>query len=180
MSRPAARRSARRADEDRHRRQTPHRAPWPGAGPGAGLPSRGRQRVTIRARSKQNSVFASNSSLRSRRIRSGTGRGVRSDTSFSLSAGPHYPRSAPSEARVQGGVIARTTRWTPLSTRYPRKRGDVRSARRIVPPLRSQPFMPVVAMPWMNVLCARKNRMITGAMIRRLAAIRRCHSVPPC
>lgn len=40
------------------------------------------------------------------------------------------------------------------------------------PGLQLYPFIPVVAMPSMNVRWAMKNRMITGAITRTLAAIR--------
>ncbi len=41
-------------------------------------------------------------------------------------------------------------------------------------------FSPVVAIPRINVFCARKNSMITGSMISIDAAISRFQSVPPC
>ena len=42
-----------------------------------------------------------------------------------------------------------------------------------------QPFMPVVAMPWMKVFCAMKNSAMTGAMTMMEAAIRSSQEVPP-
>lgn len=41
-------------------------------------------------------------------------------------------------------------------------------------------FNPVVAMPRMNVFCARKNSRITGNMTSIDAAMSRFQSVPPC
>jgi hypothetical protein len=39
---------------------------------------------------------------------------------------------------------------------------------------------PLVAMPWMKAFWAKKNTMITGAITRRVAAMRRFQGVPPC
>ena len=58
-----------------------------------------------------------------------------------------------------------------------RIRGEVHD-RTTSPP--TYPFIPVVAMPSINVFCARKNSTIIGAMTRSEAAISKFHCVPPC
>jgi hypothetical protein len=46
-------------------------------------------------------------------------------------------------------------------------------------PLRTYPFNPVIAIPWMNSFWVKKKRMITGAITIADAAISKFHDVPP-
>jgi len=46
-------------------------------------------------------------------------------------------------------------------------------------PQRGNYFPPVVAIPSMNVRCARKNRISVGKQTSVDAAISNCHGVPP-
>ena len=75
------------------------------------------------------------------------------------------------------GIISRG--WTRISAEQFKLKCCSIGSRLLATPSAPHPFVPVVAIPSMNVFCARKNSTTAGRTTSVLAAIRRCQLVPP-